>query len=160
MVSTLAILWACVQEVPEVASEGVVTVIFKDAPEQRSTGKVGRLNSAYESIVTYVDSDGCEAGFNPRSIGLDTLDVPTYRGYAEILHLYQVCEEIPYLLIDGDTVIVTYDHDSRPKLKSNLCGHLGELVRSVQEGNAFIKKTEGAVGFRKGHIPVYFHRPK
>ena len=126
MVSTLAILWACGQEVPEVASEGVVTVIFKDAPEQRSTDKVGRLNNAYESIVTYVDSDGLEAGFNPRSIGLDTLDVPTYRGYAEILHLYQVCEMIPYLLIDGDTVIVTYGHDSRPKLKSH---HVQEYTK-------------------------------
>ena len=95
-----------------------MTVIFKDAPEQRSTDKVGNLSSVYESIVTYVDSAGFEAGFNPRCIGLDTLDVPTYRGYAEILHLYQVCEEIPYLLIEGDTVIVSYDRDFRPKMRS------------------------------------------
>ena len=118
VVSVLYLMLSCGQDVKKESPKGVVTVIFKDAPEQRSTDKVGRLNNAYESIVTYMDSDGREAGFNPRSIGIDTLDVPTYRGYAEILHLYQVCEEIPYLLIDGDTVIVTYGHDSRPKLKS------------------------------------------
>ena len=118
VVSALSLMLSCGQDVKKESPKGVVTVIFKDAPEQRCTDKVGRLNSAYESIVTYVDSEGREAGFNPRSIGLDTLDVPTYRGYAEILHLYQVCEMIPYLLIDGDTVIVTYDHDSRSKLKS------------------------------------------
>ena len=118
IVSALTFLWACGQETPKEASKGAVTVIFKDAPEQRSTDKVGRLNSAYESIVTYVDSEGREAGFNPRSIGLDTLVVPAYRGYAEILHLYKVCEMVPYLLIEGDTVIVTYGSDLRPRAKS------------------------------------------
>lgn len=118
IVSTLAFLWSCEQEISKEASQGAVTVIFKDAPEQRSTGKVSNLSSVHESIVTYVDSAGFEAGFNPRSIGYDTLDVPTYRGYAEILHLYQVCEEIPYLLIEGDTVIVSYGSNSRPKIRS------------------------------------------
>ena len=118
IVSALAFLLSCGQDAKKESLKGVVTVIFKDAPEQRSTDKVGRLNNVYESIVTYVDSAGLEAGFNPRSIGLDTLDVPTCCGYAEILHLYQVCEEIPYLLIEGDTVIVSYNRDSRPKIKS------------------------------------------
>ncbi len=112
----LALLWSCGQA--DEGSNGWVTIIFKDAPEQRNTDKVGHLNCVHGAIVTYVDSAGLEAGFNPRSIGYDTLDVPTYRGYAEILHLYQVCEEIPYLLIEGDTVIVTYDQDSRPKIRS------------------------------------------
>ncbi len=97
---------------------GQVTVIFKDAPEQRSTNRIGHLSSVHGSIIAYVDSAGHEMGFNPRSIGFDTLDVPTYHGYAEIIHLYQACEEIPFLLPEGDSVIVTYDKNARPVMRS------------------------------------------
>ena len=97
---------------------GRVTVIFKDAPEQRSTDRIGHLNSVHGAIIAYVDSAGREMGFNPRSIGYDTLDVPTYHGYAEIIHLYQACEEIPFLLPEGDSVMVTYDQDARPVIRS------------------------------------------
>ena len=97
---------------------GKVTVIFKDAPEQRSTDRIGHLNCVHGAIIAYVDSTGCEAGFNPRSIGYDTLEIPTYRGYAEMIHLYQACEEIPFLLPEGDSVTVTYDQDARPVMRS------------------------------------------
>ena len=97
---------------------GQVTVIFKDAPEQRSTDRIGHLNCVHGAIIAYVDSTGCEAGFNPRSIGYDTLEIPTYRSYAEIIHLYQACEEIPFLLPEGDSVMVTYDQDARPVMRS------------------------------------------
>lgn len=109
---------SCVREDCVGTGAGQVTVIFKDAPEQRSTDRIGHLNSVHGSIVAYVDSAGREMGFNPRSIGYDTLDVPTYHGYAEIIHLYQACEEIPFLLPEGDSVMVTYDQDARPVMRS------------------------------------------
>lgn len=108
---------------------GHVTVIFKDAPEQRSTDRIGHLNSVHGSIIAYVDSTGREMGFNPRGIGYDTLDVPTYRGYAEIIHLYQACEEIPFLLPEGDSVMVTYDQGARPEMRSLINDEYTRLYR-------------------------------
>ena len=109
---------SCVREDCVGTGAGQVTVIFKDAPEQRSTDRIGHLNCVHGAIIAYVDSVGREMGFNPRSIGYDTLDVPTYHGYAEIIHLYQACEEIPFLLPEGDSVMVTYDQDARPVMRS------------------------------------------
>lgn len=109
---------SCVGEDCVGTGVGQVTVIFKDAPEQRSTDRIGHLNCVHGAIIAYVDSVGREMGFNPRSIGYDTLDVPTYHGYAEIIHLYQACEEIPFLLPEGDSVMVTYDQDARPVMRS------------------------------------------
>lgn len=42
---------------------GRVTVIFKDAPEQRSTDRIGHLNCVHGAIIAYVDSVGREMGF-------------------------------------------------------------------------------------------------
>ncbi len=109
---------SCEREDGVWTESGKVTVIFKDAPEQRSTDRIGHLNCVHGAIIAYVDSTGCEAGFNPRSIGYDTLEIPTYRGYAEMIHLYQACEEIPFLLPEGDSVTVTYDQDARPVMRS------------------------------------------
>lgn len=109
---------SCVGEDCVGTGAGQVTVIFKNAPEQRSTDRIGHLNCVHGAIIAYVDSTGCEAGFNPRSIGYDTLEIPTYRSYAEIIHLYQACEEIPFLLPEGDSVTVTYDQDARPVMRS------------------------------------------
>lgn len=109
---------SCVGEDCVGTGAGQVTVIFKDAPEQRSTDRIGHLNCVHGAIIAYVDSVGREMGFNPRSIGYDTLDVPTYHGYAEMIHLYQACEEIPFLLPEGDSVTVTYDQDARPVMRS------------------------------------------
>lgn len=110
--------FSCVGAENTETGSGKVTVIFKDAPEQRSTDRIGHLNCVHGAIIAYVDSVGREMGFNPRSIGYDTLDVPTYHGYAEIIHLYQACEEIPFLLPEGDSVMVTYDQDARPVMRS------------------------------------------
>ncbi len=65
----------CVGEDCVGTGAGQVTVIFKDAPEQRSTDRIGHLNCVHGAIIAYVDSTGCEAGFNPRSIGYDTLEI-------------------------------------------------------------------------------------
>ncbi len=110
--------FSCVGAENTETGSGQVTVIFKDAPEQRSTDRIGHLNCVHGAIIAYVDSVGREMGFNPRSIGYDTLDVPTYHGYAEMIHLYQACEEIPFLLPEGDSVTVTYDQDARPVMRS------------------------------------------
>lgn len=126
--------FSCVGAENTETGSGQVTVIFKDAPEQRSTDRIGHLNCVHGAIIAYVDSVGREMGFNPRSIGYDTLDVPTYHGYAEIIHLYQACEEIPFLLPEGDSVMVTYDQDARPVIRSlnnDECSRLYRLPESV-----------------------------
>ena len=126
--------FSCVGAENTETGSGQVTVIFKDAPEQRSTDRIGHLNCVHGAIIAYVDSVGREMGFNPRSIGYDTLDVPTYHGYAEIIHLYQACEEIPFLLPEGDSVTVTYDQDARPVIRSlnnDECSRLYRLPESV-----------------------------
>lgn len=101
---------------------GHVTLIFSGAPDQMKTDKAGSRSVTVPDAATvrYIDRDCHEIRYCPRTIGNDTLTIPTYRGYAEILHLYQLHEEIPYLLADGDTVLVRYDRNLRPVLESKV----------------------------------------
>ncbi len=96
-----------------------VTVIFRDAPKQSSTNRLaGRLSSLQERTVEYVDSSLNRTFYIPRNIGYDTLTLPALSGYAEIWHHNQVIDDIPYLLMAGDTVLFTYDKNLRPQIRS------------------------------------------
>lgn len=55
--------FSCVGAENAETGSGQVTVIFKDAPEQRSTDRIGHLNSVHGAIIAYVDSVGREMGF-------------------------------------------------------------------------------------------------
>lgn len=137
LVLAILLLPGCASPGTDHSEKGQATLIFIDTPEQRTTDKLGKgVSNVYEPIVAYVDSSGFLAGYNPRGTGADTLDIPAYFGYAEILHLYQVCEKIPCLIEDGDTVLVTYDDRQRPEFRSLRYGNtwLYNLPSSVPGG--------------------------
>lgn len=71
-----------------------------------------------EGSVTYVDTLLRRIYYIPRTIGYDTLVVPAPYGYAEVHHRNQAIDEIPYLLLAGDTVLFTYDANHRPQMRS------------------------------------------
>lgn len=58
--------------------------------------------------------------FEPRVRGLDTLEIPTYLGYAEMKHVYQALEPASFFLREGDTVLVKYNAAGRPTLFSKV----------------------------------------
>ena len=96
-----------------------VVLIFENAPNQTTTDRfTGKKSSLGYETVSYLDTSGAYRGFSPRRNGRDTLCIPTYNGYAEILHMYQATEKIFVLLKGGDTVLVTYDQRLRPCFNS------------------------------------------
>lgn len=97
-----------------------VKVIFEDYPSQHSSKKILGKNISNDSFngVSFINEDGIPCSYDPIHIGRDTLIVPTYCGYAEILHQYQGIETISYLLKEGDTVLFTYDEQFRPHVTS------------------------------------------
>ena len=98
---------------------GKVVVVFVDCPLQTTTRKFdGSLSHVDNRTITYVDENGSRVDFDPRRIGRDTLEIPTYLGYAEMRHMYQVIEYDSYLLQEGDTVLVQYNDAGRPTLSS------------------------------------------
>lgn len=98
---------------------GKVVVIFEDCPLQTNTRVFGgSLSHVDNRTVTFVDENGDRIDFDPRQMGRDTLEIPTYLGYAEMQHMYQVIEYDCYLLQEGDTVLVRYGETGRPTLQS------------------------------------------
>ena len=101
------------------ARDNQVVVIFQDCRDQRVASRFGgKITAAGEKTISYVDADGQLVKYNPRSMGADTLVIPTYGGYAELMHLYAVEESIFWLLKGGDTVLVTVGAKGRPQLSS------------------------------------------
>ena len=98
---------------------GKVVVIFEDCPLQTSTRVFGGSRSHVENrTINFMDENGDRVVFDPRLVGRDTLEIPTYLGYAEMQHLYQAFEYNCYLLQEGDTVLVRYGETGRPTLQS------------------------------------------
>ena len=114
------LFFSCDRKV-EKAVRNEVVVVFDNCPDQSSTSRIGFSshvsNYRYE-IISYIDSTGALAQFDPKEMGRDTLVVPTFHGYAEILHQYQAIEFDSYLLKAGDTVLVSYDKEQRPMFTS------------------------------------------
>ena len=100
---------------------GKVVVVFEDCLSQTGTGKFGgSLSQVYRSTISYIDADGDLVRYEPRQVGRDTIEIPTFEGYAELMHMYQVIEYDCYLLQEGDTVLVNYDARMRPTLTSRV----------------------------------------
>ena len=98
-----------------------VVVIFDNCPNQISTSRFSsHLSQVGYAVISYIDSAGALVQYNPRVWGKDTLTIPTFHGYAEIMHLYQAIEFDTYLLKAGDTVLVSYDKEQRPVLTSSV----------------------------------------
>lgn len=98
---------------------GKVTVIFTDAPDQSAYRLVGGSQMP-EETVNYVNRDTLSVRYIPRSVGNDTLTIPTFDGYAELWHKINGGDEALWLLKGGDSVSVTYDRHGRPHLESRL----------------------------------------
>ena len=99
-------------------NNSTVTVIFKDAPQQNSSDYFRGMRTIPEYTIAYVDTLLYRNFYIPKNIGYDTLSVSAKYGYVEILHRYNLIEDIPYLLIAGDSVLFTYDEYNRPNIKS------------------------------------------
>lgn len=138
-------------------NEGQVVVIFDDCPRQTSTDIFGdHLSQTNYSTVAYIDKNVELLEYEPRLFGRDTIVIPTYQGYAELMHMYQALEYDYYLLKEGDTVLVYYDANQRPRLTSlmsetntvlynlpySLPGaiqHKGFFIETVLSDNNFLK---------------------
>ena len=124
-----------------------VVLIFENAPDQTTTDRfTGKKSFLGYETVSYLDTSGAYRGFSPRRYGRDTLSIPTYNGYAEILHMYQATEKIFVLLKGGDTVLVTYDQRLRPCFNSLVSSLNTSLYNPVDQqytihNNGFSIKT-------------------
>ena len=113
------ILTCCISDNSCRISNLPVVMIFKDAPSQLSTDRfIGSTTIKGRGTINYIDEEMNLVQYTPCPNGYDTLIIPSYEGYAEVIHLYQAIEEIPYLLMAGDTVLFTYDHNLRPQIQS------------------------------------------
>lgn len=95
-----------------------VTIIFQDAPLQSSSKYFKGLQRHPEFTIAYIDTLYKRNFYIPKNIGYDTLTIPAKYGFVEILHRYSIVEDIPYLLIAGDSVMFTYDEENRPNIRS------------------------------------------
>ena len=103
-----------------IIKNGQVVVIFDNAPVQTSTEKLtrGSVGQVNYSTISFIDKNACLVEYEPLLSGRDTVIIPTYEGYAEMMHLYQAIEFDCFLLEEGDTVLVRYDTNDRPVLNS------------------------------------------
>lgn len=150
-----------------------VTLIFEDCPDHTSTERFfGTLSRRPETIVDYVDSACVLRHYLPPQTGRDTLTIPAYRGYAEIMHRNQAAEDIYYLLEAGDTVLFTYGENLRPHIRS-LTSERNTWMYNLPEADA--RSVHAATGFslrtvctdatyrlmwRGLHEPKYRNNPK
>ncbi len=122
-----------------------VTLIFENCPDHTSTDRfLGNRSCLPETIVDYVDSTCVLRHYFPPQIGRDTLTVPTYRGYAEIMHRNQAVEDNYYLLEAGDTVLFTYGENLRPHIRS-LRSEWNTWMYNLPEADA--RSVHAATGF-------------
>jgi len=131
----------------KVRDDSSVALIFENAPDQTTSDRfAGKKSSLGYETISYLDTSGAYRGFSPRRYGRDTLCIPTYNGYAEILHMYQATEKIYILLKGGDTVLVTYDQRLRPCFNSLVSPQNSSLYNPVDQqytihNNGFSIKT-------------------
>lgn len=96
-----------------------VTILFDDCPDQLSTRRFGSsMRSLPETTVDFVDTLLRLRHYTPPQAGRDTLTIPAWGGYAEIVHRNQCIEDNCYLIEGGDTVLFTYAATGRPQLRS------------------------------------------
>lgn len=105
------------QPITRPVDKSKVTIIFTDAPDQSKDMLIGSTIFPEETI-NYINSDTLNVRYIPKSIGCDTLTIPTFGGYAELWHKVNGRDKVMWLLQGGDTVSITYNENGRPYLKS------------------------------------------
>ena len=120
MACMLATAAACGQKTePKTDDTSQVTILFEACPDQLSTRRTGGSISVLpETTVDFVDTLLRLRHYTPPQTGRDTLTIPSWGGYAEIMHRNQALEDNWYLLRGGDTVLFTYAATGRPQLRS------------------------------------------
>ena len=109
----------CSCKLKEVPHAEEIVIIFDNCPVQTTTSRfTGHLSQVSYATVSYINYSGELVQYEPRILGRDTLVIPAYNGYGELMHLYQAIEFDSYLLKAGDTVLVSYDENLRPELSS------------------------------------------
>ncbi|MGE0077869.1 MAG: TlpA family protein disulfide reductase [Bacteroidales bacterium] len=105
-----------------------VVIVFKDPPDQkRFYYNSGSYSYVFHGTLRFVGDDGLLEDFDPLPSG-DTLTIPCFgQDYIIVSHKYKGIEMHEFLLKHGDTVIVSYDVNNFPILKSRLSPHLTEL---------------------------------
>ena len=140
-----------------------VVVVFENSPIQTSTHKFGgSISQTYYSTIAFIDDEGRLVEFEPRLFGRDTIIIPTFHGYAEMMHMYQALEYDYYLLQEGDTVIVRYNADARPMLTSLVFDNNTKLYnlpynlpKAIQFQGYFIETVLTDYNFTKAY--TYFN---
>lgn len=142
---TLCSLAAC-DTVPATAPEppASVVVIFEKCPVHTSTRRFGEpLSILPETVVDYVDSACVLRSYIPPQAGRDTIIVPAWGGYAEIMHRNQASEDNYYLLEAGDTVLFTYGENHRPRIRSLRSAHNTWLYNISEEDPRALQPETG-----------------
>lgn len=102
-----------------IEEESDVVVIFQEFPGQSSADIIGQsLHQVGFEQVSAIDTTGDLLQFNPCTIGNDTINIPSFAGYSELMLQYQGIEWDYYLLKAGDSVLVSYNDMLRPHLIS------------------------------------------
>ena len=141
---------------------GSVVVIFEDCPIQTTTKKFGgAISQTNYSTFSFMDEDGRLVEYEPCLFGRDTIIIPTFHGYAEVMHMYQALEFDYYLLQEGDTVVVQYNKEARPLLTSLVFNHNTYLYnlpyvlpRAIQFHDYYIETVLTDYNFTKAY--TYF----
>lgn len=130
----VVLMWSCggyVTSGEQVERASEVVVIFRDAVDQSLAKRYG-FSTLPRTVLSYVDDEYRLVRYNPKLIGYDTLKVPTFDGYAEVMHRYQGLEKNYYLLEAGDTVLFTYGENLRPQIES-LCSEGNTWLYTIAE---------------------------
>lgn len=121
-----------------------VAIIFEQCPGHSSTRRFGgSLTVLPETVVDYVDSACVLRSYIPPQAGRDTIIVPAWGGYAEIMHRNQAIEDNYYLLEAGDTVLFTYGENLRPRIRSLCSAHNTWLYNISEEDPRALQPATG-----------------
>ncbi len=119
----VALFCACQTTEPSITIEvkPEVVLLFENPPiyndpHLNNSGDGDRVDD--ESGIIYVDFNGEVNSFNPASSMVDTLVIPTYKGYAEVEHYYRILESVEFVFAAGDTIIISYDDKKYPIARS------------------------------------------
>lgn len=138
------LLAACGAGAAVPAARDRVVVIFEECPVQSATAHFGTSYSVWpDAAVEYVDTALVLRRYTPPQAGRDTLVIPAFDGYAELMHLNQAVEENYYLLQAGDTVLFTYGGNRRPRLRSLRSDRLTRWYNLPEEDPRAVQPATG-----------------
>lgn len=141
----LGLLTGC-NTIPNTKPEAptTITVIFEDCPVHTSTSRfLGKMSTLPETVFDFVDTACVLRSYIPPQLGRDTIVIPTWGGYAEVMHKNQAIENCFYLLEAGDTVAFTYGENLRPHIRSLVSERRTWLYNLPEEDPRAVQQATG-----------------